>query len=876
MKRINLVLCSIALGVALSHGQVCCAQASSPDPSGPTDEGQPLRSIRQIRQFSRYEALRGLPVEIEGTVTYVDPVWSFIFIQDRDEAIFVHGEKDELIQPGQRVRVQGKTSYEFQSFISATSVDEIKSGDPLIPSARDVSVLTPHSDCQLVRCELEIESALMLEWRSLLCGRIDGQRAFVSFPQLNAESTFEMVGTKLQVSGVQGLLVEAPAFYKPGHPRREPIVLGPQILLQDATDHSQIRAVSKRRSPETVKATIESVSPDTMGKRFRLHGQITYLDAHSFVLEADYRGIRIEADCTHGLTVGQTIETWIDHRQDEHPSPNLRAVFIRPMFTSPLPQPNLTHALDARERLPNCSRVTLEGTVKSFTESRNQVRIEVEENGILFCVQLETDGSPNKNLNLGSARSIRFTGTVLPISEEMAHQRSEFLIASKKLEDLVVTSRRQSFPWRSCAIAAVVLLGLCAVAYVWIRSLRFLVEEKTQRLTELNAFFRTSYESLGDAMVAEDATGTIVASNSRFASAFPRSPIDTSEGSRVEEIVRPLTSSKAFDNFLRITREAPRGHHTFEFSTVEDQPKSYFLSTAPIIDDSTTDRGSKGVILGRVWLFRDETERKRLESILLQAQKMEAVGTLASGFAHDVNNTLCAIANLLTAVGLDPLNELQRESLEIANENVFRAAEIIRKLLTFSGRQRLHRQLVSVNEIVQDSCVLFRHLFDHSIHFELQLAEDAGFAELDRTLIEQVLMNLCVNAREAMKENGGHIILKTWPVDPTNDRRVLISVSDDGCGMTHEVRKRIFDPYFSTKHASGGSGLGLAISYTIVSQHGGSIRCESSHGNGTVMYVSLPIQNEFAETDDVQSADNPVQSTRGAECLKLERSAGSI
>ncbi len=245
------------------------------------------------------------------------------------------------------------------------------------------------------------------------------------------------------------------------------------------------------------------------------------------------------------------------------------------------------------------------------------------------------------------------------------------------------------------------------------------------------------------------------------------------------------------------------------------------------------------------------TERKRLEEQLLQSQKMEAVGQLAGGVAHDFNNILTAIVgytDLLAAEVED--NERQLEDLEEIRKAARRAAALTRQLLAFSRKQVLEPRIIDVNGVVMNLDKMLRSLISENIELKTDLADDLAAARADPNQIEQVIMNLAINARDAMPD-GGTVTIETrnatlddayaaQHVSVIPGEYVMLAVSDTGCGMDERTKSRIFEPFFTTKPAGRGTGLGLSTVYGIVKQTGGNIWLYSEPGKGTTFKIYLP------------------------------------
>jgi PAS domain S-box-containing protein len=250
--------------------------------------------------------------------------------------------------------------------------------------------------------------------------------------------------------------------------------------------------------------------------------------------------------------------------------------------------------------------------------------------------------------------------------------------------------------------------------------------------------------------------------------------------------------------------------------------------------------------------LRDVTEREKLQTQLQQAQKMEAVGTLASGIAHDFNNILQAVSGytqlLLMHQKLDPA--LKDYLTEIDN-SAQRAAELVRGLLTFSRKMKGHLRPVNLNREINHIVDILGRTIPKMIHIETKLDPDLKPINGDITQLEQVMLNLGANARDAMPE-GGTLLIETGNLNLREDdpgahsnlppgQYVFLKVSDNGQGIPSEDLSHIFEPFFTTKEVGQGTGLGLAMVYGIIKGHGGRITCSSRSGQGTTFDIYLPV-----------------------------------
>jgi len=273
-------------------------------------------------------------------------------------------------------------------------------------------------------------------------------------------------------------------------------------------------------------------------------------------------------------------------------------------------------------------------------------------------------------------------------------------------------------------------------------------------------------------------------------------------------------------------------------------------------------------------VIQDITSRKQLEIQLLQAQKMEAIGQLAGGVAHDFNNILAATMMHLSLLQRVPeLTLSMKESLKELETETKRATGLTRQLLLFSRRQVLHTDTIDLNELLSTLLKMLRRLIGEHINLVFNPGLTPLWIEADAGMIEQVVMNLCVNARDAMTQ-GGRVTIgadsltldSTKTLGDTEARSgefICLSVTDTGCGMDAATLKHIFEPFFTTKEVGKGTGLGLATVYSIIKQHRGWVNVHSTLGNGTAFRIFLPATT--APVPVVKESRGPSQIKGGAE-----------
>jgi PAS domain S-box-containing protein len=289
------------------------------------------------------------------------------------------------------------------------------------------------------------------------------------------------------------------------------------------------------------------------------------------------------------------------------------------------------------------------------------------------------------------------------------------------------------------------------------------------------------------------------------------------------------------------------------------------VSARPMRDDA-------GRVRGAVAVFTDLTDRKRLEEQYRQAQKMEAVGRLAGGVAHDFNNLLTVIqgnADLLRAAVGGADTELL-DQLRLAAD---RAAGLVRQLLTFSRRQPTRTEVIDLGDVVGEMAGMLRRVLGERVTVQTEIGPESVRVSVDRSQIEQVILNLAVNSRDAMPD-GGTLTLRVGTGDDDGRRLARLWVADTGCGIPSELRSRVFEPFFTTKGPDRGTGLGLAIVFGVVQQAGGKIDIDSAPGCGTTFRIDLPWSDAPAAAPPGSVAAPPASAGRGRKVLLVEDEDG--
>jgi len=291
---------------------------------------------------------------------------------------------------------------------------------------------------------------------------------------------------------------------------------------------------------------------------------------------------------------------------------------------------------------------------------------------------------------------------------------------------------------------------------------------------------------------------------------------------------------------LERRRQGIKEQHDFEFIRKDGARVYASLETSPITDEA-------GNYVGALACVADITERKRIEEELKLASRLAAVGELAAGVAHELNNPL-AIIQMYSEFYKErgDLDDTAKKDLQIIYEQTIRASKITHNLLSFARKHEPGKNMVSVNEIIKKTLEMHSHQMSiNNIELSEELQPDLPMIMADDNQMQQVFMNIIINAEQAMLEahGRGKLNIKT----ETTEGMIKISFTDDGPGIAEGNLKSIFDPFFTTKVVGKGTGLGLSICYGIVQAHGGHIYAISTMGEGATFVIEIPITSEYQE-----------------------------
>ena len=414
-------------------------------------------------------------------------------------------------------------------------------------------------------------------------------------------------------------------------------------------------------------------------------------------------------------------------------------------------------------------------------------------------------------------------------------------------------------PLRDAALRnSAAILALQTRADTELRAAKRELEHQRQQLTDVNGLLRATLESTADAVLVVDLAGTVVVWNTRLLDLWGLTEADI-DGRRVDVVLQHLAAHCSGDaeGLATVVREVSQPSNT---------PLVHRLNDGRVFELHATSQRTGAQRVGAVLNWRDitarqqaEAERLRLAEQLRESQKMEALGVLAGGVAHDFNNLLATILGN-AELARDAHGEALRECLDAVDEAGHRATDLVQQILAFSRKQPRQMSPVDVTALLRRTHRMLRAVIPAGVNFDIATPSELPPVSGDWSQLQQVCMNLCTNALQALHRGSGDItqgriqisadlieVSSTPHDDVVRGRYVRIVVKDDGVGMPPHVRERIFEPFFTTKPFGQGTGLGLSVVHGIVTDHGGTVRVDSQPGEGSSFEVLLPPAADSAE-----------------------------
>jgi PAS domain S-box-containing protein len=819
-------------------------------PANP-DRVPELTHAAQIRQLSAQEVEKAYPVHLRGIVTYYDSVAPNLFVQDSTAGIWVDvAGAANPPKPGQRIDLEGVVGPGFTPIVTKAHWTVLGSG--AMPRPREVvfpELATGAYDSQWVETEGIVRSFVLEAAGNVLVIDVStaGGAIKVRIPEYHAPFPMELIDANVRFRGVcgtafnrQNQLVSVHLFV-PG--LRDLVVVDPALA----------DPFSMPTSPIGTLATFAAKGINV--HRVKLKGIVT--------AQLPGRGLFVK-DATGGLYVqtqdGGVVEPGTEVEAVGFPAlgeytPVLRSARFRSTHRYQslsafhiTPKEALFGSYDAQ-------LVEIDGVVQADRPDNAGGHILVIESGnLVFHALIDYSRIQSPWPSLLAGTKIRLTGICSVRADENGNA-SEFRVILRSPQDITVLARP---PWLNASRALSLLGLLMAVilgALVWVLSLRRRVLSQTdliRRQIESEAHLERRYRSLIEnspyGIASLDKDCQLLDVNPAFRQLAGLNLSENIFGLPLHEVLQ--FSSADLDRFNHLLGLGG----TFQHAEFTCQRRN---ATQLIVRVSGHVIPDKAEIASRVELIlEDVTSQRQLEQQLFQNHKIEAVGRLAGGVAHDFNNILMIISGHVSLL----LHKFGRESaegqkLQIVEEAAGRAAGLTRQLLAYSRKQVLEPKILEIDPLVKNLESMLRRLIREDIELRTELNGRDARVKVDPNQLEQVLINLAVNARDAMPE-GGLLLIRTerppflprhqLPSPAGGDSYVVITVSDSGVGMDSATQERLFEPFFTTKELGKGTGLGLSMVYGIVRQSGGHIVVDSAPGKGSRFQIFLPIVEQPA------------------------------
>ncbi len=789
-------------------------EQSSEEPSASEDNiPEVVRTLAELQKLQHSHGFQTYKVDLEAQLIFAAPYWTVFFVQDGDLNAMVtctDAASWMLIEQnvGCKLRIVGIAGPDPAN-IAMSSLEVVDPSQSIEPTS--IADLTARYSLPLnTLVELSSETLEIFVSRH-------GTLLYSMVGKIPVELEInDPIDVKELLERCTGSTIAYGCLSLPPEPERQ------STYVLRIMNKAQLRSAP-------------SVSSKQKSKRLKVHsGKVVYSNASSeFAIETDNQIRLVHSRFAFRVAPGDQVLIHESLTAKKGTPPSIQSNLIELLSNEPLgssKQVSITELLSPRA---SPSRVSLTANVISMESENGVLNMQLRSEGVDFSAAIRSKNQSLDALGIRAGDLISITGA--PLHEQNSSPSEvgrtiKLFVASDS--DLKFVSTPTRVPLTEIATIALVGCALLGSALTWNWLLRRQVQLRTARLNEVTSHLRKAFDAVHEGVLVNDREQRISGFNQQFAKLFGTQPAEGSNVNTQLDAIEDQLINRA--EFARI-RQHIHDHQSPSTGILELRSAN---RTMRVFASAITD--TDGSYQGNLWSFEDITEKLSLENKLIQSQKMEAVGQLSGGIAHDFNNLLTIIRGSLMMMKLAAeTNAPSTEFAESAEIAVDRAAELTQHLLDFSRRSTLRLQTIDANVLLKRVYLMIRRSIDSSIDISFTPTAEPTFINVDVTRLEQVLINLCINARDALPPQGGRIQLAVRRLE--TEKSVNLVVEDNGCGISREVQQRMFEPFFTTKQPGCGTGLGLSMAIGVVEQLGGRIECRSELGSGTAFQITLPL-----------------------------------
>jgi len=792
-------------------------------------------SVTPIKDLARH-AVDGSPAALAGTVTFVDQRNRLMYVQDDTAAIAVEFQVRDRVAPGDRVHLSG-VAFGFAAARPHAAAYRVSGRGPLpapVPLAeRDLT--TSGADDRFVQVRgvvrrahrrndafhvhlasgnARIEAVVATVDRAFLEALVDAEVSVNGVWTAVRNKKQEIEGSELLVSSSETIAVTSPA----GDPYTLPV-----------------RPLGDLRKG----------LPDIYsGHRIKVHGVVTrYRSNRSLFVTDTVNHLHAIVREQPSAAPGDLVEILGFPQKDGRVAVLEDAVFRR-LSAGP---PPAARPIGASE---------LSGSDHQFglvQTSATLLRSDAGSGYIDMLMKSETT-TFDARVYLADERSLAADGSQLALTgiasvsyDATGRTRSVRLLVSSP-DDVVVVSPPAWWTVRKLMLTLLVIGIALAGSAGWILALHRRLPRAERALRHTEAQYKEIFEQGPAGNFITSVDGSILACNDTFARLLGFRNADEARRSNANAFYPDAETRQDLLRRLKLDRRVE--NHEATLVRADGTPFYVIENISGRFDSAGNLTELRGFLFDVTEKKQTEAALRSSEAQLRQAAKMEAVGRLAGGIAHDFNNLLTAIIGYAElAMSREPLVPEVGDDLEQIRTAGNSAAALTRQLLAFSRKQMLKPEIVDLNDVIAELGKILRRVLGEDIAFDTRLAPQPVWVLADRSQFEQVLMNLAINARDAMPA-GGSLHFATH----TRHDQAIVTIRDTGCGIDAETLPHIFEPFFTTKEVGKGTGLGLAMVYGFVTQSGGTVSVDSVHGRGSTFTIALPSSQPEAQPSTEMSA----------------------